>query len=570
MRRLVLKELLLLSKKEKKAKKITFSSETTVIIGDNGTGKSSLIKSIYHTLGADVQFDSKWKSANVSSLISFLYGDKNYSLLRNNDRFSLFDSNFNLVKSVLGITTGISPILASLFDFNLKLKNHKNGYLLATPAFQYLPYYVDQDKGWLNPWCSFEGLGQFIKSDKDILEYHVGIKPKEYYDANEKIDGIKTESNRLKSELDGLIYARDKLEAENKGIEFNIDIESYKAEIDLLLLESRKLNKIQNQFKARLIKLNNEKISIEQQITALELSLKELDADYNYATNKILDDHIECPTCGTDFENSFIHRFSIAEDVSICQDMLIALKEQLVSVNGEILKAENDFLQNKSHTDKIEKFLNEKKGVVQFKDIIKSESQKEIKQVFKNGINSYNEKIDKLCIEEERFKDERKKYTDKLRSKRIKEYYNTMIESSLFKLNLYNKTLEDYKDLPTKIKDSSGSDKPRALMAYYYSVLKTIHEFSTSAFFPIVIDSPNQQDQDDANKVGIIKFALNEKPVDFQLILGSVELYGVPYNGCFINLGNDNRYSLLSEDEFNEVDSIISPLLEQAYSNEDL
>ena len=50
MRRFVLKELLLISQKEKKAKLVSFHPQFTLLKGANSTGKSSLIKSIFSSL----------------------------------------------------------------------------------------------------------------------------------------------------------------------------------------------------------------------------------------------------------------------------------------------------------------------------------------------------------------------------------------------------------------------------------------------------------------------------------------------------------------------------------------
>lgn len=72
MKRMIIKEIKLVSFLEEKAKKVIFHPNITVIKGDNHTGKSSLIKSIYWTFGADPKdLHPKWKNANVISLVKF-------------------------------------------------------------------------------------------------------------------------------------------------------------------------------------------------------------------------------------------------------------------------------------------------------------------------------------------------------------------------------------------------------------------------------------------------------------------------------------------------------------------
>ena len=52
------------------------------MIGTNDVGKSSLIKSIYHTLGADVSFGSKWEDADVISLLKVDIDGKELKFLK--------------------------------------------------------------------------------------------------------------------------------------------------------------------------------------------------------------------------------------------------------------------------------------------------------------------------------------------------------------------------------------------------------------------------------------------------------------------------------------------------------
>ena len=67
MSKLVFEELYLFSCSEKKAKVITFSPLKNVITSSavDGTdrGKSVIMKSLYHTLGADCYFEDKWNDS---------------------------------------------------------------------------------------------------------------------------------------------------------------------------------------------------------------------------------------------------------------------------------------------------------------------------------------------------------------------------------------------------------------------------------------------------------------------------------------------------------------------------
>src|SRR5258708_2004365 len=83
------------------------------------------------------------------------------------------------------------------------------------------------------------------------------------------------------------------------------------------------------------------------------------------------------------------------------------------------------------------------------------------------------------------------------------------------------------------------------------------HRHSTSAFCPIVIDTPVQQDQDKTNAARMISFCLSETPADSQLILGTVSLHGVKYDGHVIE--TDTKNKLLRAGLFEEVSEILKP-----------
>ncbi|KIZ32710.1 hypothetical protein OO18_29515, partial [Raoultella ornithinolytica] len=70
--------------------------------------------------------------------------------------------------------------------------------------------------------------------------------------------------------------------------------------------------------------------------------------------------------------------------------------------------------------------------------------------------------------------------------------------SYLEQLDVSNYSAQDVTKLPARISET-GSDLPRTILAYFLAILNTVNQFSTSFFAPVVIDSPNQQDQDVKN-----------------------------------------------------------------------
>lgn len=81
----------ILSLRDKKGFSFKFSPDINIITGENDTGKSSFIKSLYHTLGADVRLDKKWKEDNFVSKVVICVNNRDYAFLRHEKRISIFD-----------------------------------------------------------------------------------------------------------------------------------------------------------------------------------------------------------------------------------------------------------------------------------------------------------------------------------------------------------------------------------------------------------------------------------------------------------------------------------------------
>jgi hypothetical protein len=107
-----------------------------------------------------------------------------------------------------------------------------------------------------------------------------------------------------------------------------------------------------------------------------------------------------------------------------------------------------------------------------------------------------------------------------------------------------------YKRIDCTISET-GSDLPRALLAYYLAFIHTMRSSTQSLLCPLIIDTPVQQDQDATNAARMIDMCLNGAPADTQIILGTVGLHGVQYAGSTI--GTENKYRLLNKSDYQEV-----------------
>ena len=204
MKKLIFNEVSILSKVEKAARREEFGPAINLLTGENDVGKSTLIKCLYHALGAEVPGlqNTHWKNAKPIYCIKFVLNGTAYAIVRDEKYFGVFDIHEKLIGRFVGISgeKGIAHFLNPLLNFRIELERAEDGRLgLAGPAFYFLPFYVDQDEGWTKSWASFNGLQQFNSYRKNMLEYHLGVRPQSYYDAKKRYVQLSEERAKLET-----------------------------------------------------------------------------------------------------------------------------------------------------------------------------------------------------------------------------------------------------------------------------------------------------------------------------------------------------------------------------------
>lgn len=570
MKRLVFEEIQILSYKERKAIKIKFNPKKTIIKGANQVGKSSLIKSIYYTLGATPSvLNPNWLKAEPITYLKFNVDGLKYAVLRYDK------SKYVVINDSREITShnfkSLSSFLNQIFDFNLIITNRKGEAENPSPTYLFLPFYIDQDKNWNDSWNSFSGLQQFSNWKKPLLDYHSGIKGNKYYETKTSLDSTKIELDETKIEIDALNKILRGIREKLNNEDFSITVDDFSNEITELLGECEILKSEQNKLKQKLTDLYNHKSVIDSRILIVEKAINETKADYKYALN--YDEDIDCPMCGAHYENNFNERFSIAEDEESLQDLLTELKIEQIKINEDIAKYDKSFIEKKIDFEKIEQLLNSKKEEIKLVDIIENEGKKKVNEIFKNEQNLIYQKIGeaktKFDLLEKKLKEINKEGENRKQS--IMTLYRSKLTNYLKELNIdVEKTSKNlFERMDAKVNEQ-GSNLPRALLAYYFSFLQVMNKYSTSTFCPIVIDSPNQQEQDEENRKAIMNFIHKNQPENSQIIMGLVDDIDTSLFKGDIRILDNDKYSLLKDYIFDEVNEEILPIIEKGVFRDEL
>ena len=484
MKTLLFREILLASHKERRARKIKFHPHVTVIKGPNDTGKSSVVKALFQTFGADpTNIHPRWKEAEVSSLVKFSIDGRGYCIYRQGRSYSLFSDSGELIATYSSVTNELGLQLAQLCDFQLVLPNQDRQPTTPPPAFMFLPYYIDQDSGWKSNWSSFDRLRQFPAWRSSVVNFHTGIRPNRWYE-------LKAEVRRKEKEREAPVVRERMLSETLKRlreqilrIRFDIDVEFYKREIDRLLVACDSLCQKEEEYRNKLVDLDSERIRLETQKAVVLHAKAELEADYEFAT-RLDEPEVECPTCGAAYSNSFAERFAIACDEDRCINLLQQIQEDLRAVEKQIHHHRQSLSDATAELRQVNSLLAEKQGEITLNDLIKNEGRREAARTLRNDLEEVQGEIAKIDAALREVNDEIAKFEDRKRSTRITKEYREWMRRSLAQLNVIALDEKSYRRIDCAIKES-GSDLPRALLAYVFSILHVIKSHGVLMFLSI-------------------------------------------------------------------------------------
>lgn len=530
MQSLKFSRLLVLSNSEKSANQFEFSKTLNLITAnDNSVGKSTLLKLIFWTFGCEPEFDTTWKSKDCTAVVEFEIANKLYKIKRYKNQVTLVEPNSEIY-SFDKITGEYSKKIAEIFQFKALLPNQSTNELeTPPPAYYFIPFYIDQKRSWSTAWNNFENLGQYRGWKETIIKYHIGLLAPEHFDIEIEKSDKKFSQNIVKKEIDKIetaieivsTYIPESLTTVTSVNELQILTESIK--IDLLKLQEEQEELLEN------IALNNSELShLNHQKEITEKIIIELDSDYRFTIENIPDDEVECPLCGTIHENSIINRASILVDKSQAETQLFELKKAIEKTQNKISRSNLKLIQVKDRIDDINsKYVIENKSdkKINFNQIIESIAGNSIKEnVEKTKIEKVNA-VHEIENEIKQLKAEQKNLITKEIVEDRNETFISLFTDYLKELAYSSINLSEINsplDYNKVIREGGAAEGTRGILAYYLSVYKMVEKYQNEIFAPLVIDTPNQQEQSGTNYEKIVTLLLN-KFGNGQVFIGAME-----------------------------------------------
>ncbi len=552
MNKLVIKRLLIFEPATKRGKKICFNKGVNVISSSqkdgNKVGKSVIMKSIYHTLGADCFFDDMWTETQKLYYIDFSVNSVNYSVYRNQRLFKLYEES----KLVLAtVDRGeLSEVLSRIYDFKVLLPNrNENELVLTPPSFIYLLNYTDQDYMSGSKFASFDKLGQFEGFKENTIYNHFGIFNEEYFMATRVIEELKREEQKLNKERELLENMLVKINDYLKGNDAPTNIETLEVELKKIDEEYSEVICSLNKIKSKLTTLRNEKIELHEAIFTLQK-----ESNIELKTIKTLKTDT-CPICKNEIESSnlIINKSNHFEDLIIIKQELEAA---FIEVDLHLKKKQNEYEQLLSRRNTFEQQI--------------SPNKKNISSVLSHM--GYTKTKENLLFElgtiNLKFKENNEKLNEN--KKLLKEYNDIKIEANnkYYQYLLKAKEFFGLEEIDDRKFESirlnftaGGSNKPLATIMWHISLLNVKFSYNKNSIrFPIVFDSPNNVEADDTKKHDLLYYIFNHYDKDSQLIVSTLGFDENEFKDFridqIIKLTN-NKYELLNEKDYNENSDVL-------------
>ncbi len=530
MQSLKFSRLLVLSNSEKSASQFEFSKTLNLITAnDNSVGKSTLLKLIFWTFGCETEFDTTWKSKDCTALVEFEISNRLYKIKRYKNQVTLVEPDSNIT-TYEKITGEYSKKIAEIFKFKALLPNQNTNELeTPPPAYYFIPFYIDQKRSWSAAWNNFENLGQFRNWKETIIKYHIGLLTPEHFDIEIEKSDKKFNQNIVKKEIDKIetaieivsSYIPEPLTTVTSVNELEILTESIKN--DLLKLQEEQEELLEA------LALNNSELShLNHQKEITEKIILELDADYRFTIENIPDDEVECPLCGTVHENSIINRASILVDKSQAETQLSEIKKALDKTEKKVSQSNLKLIEVKNRIEEINsKYVIENKNdnKINFNQIIESIAGNSIKE---NVEKTKIEKVNQVHEIENEIKSLKTEQKNLITKEMVEDRNDTFI--SLFTYYLKELAYDSINlseinsplDYNKVIREGGAAEGTRGILAYYLSVYKMVEKYKNEVLAPLVIDTPNQQEQSGTNYERIVTLLLN-KFGNGQVFIGAME-----------------------------------------------
>lgn len=504
MKRLAIKKLIVISQSESRSLEIPFENGLNIILGGNKTGKSSIIKSIFTTLGCECKrIETDWKKLISAYLLFFKYGEKHFCVVRQGKKFQIFENNEDSNSCIIETEAfhEYSNCLMDILEIKMPCISKDGKQFNVTPPLLFRFQYIDQDEGWSRIADSFSNVAYIKDWKPNTNKYVCGYLDDTYYELQaQKAEHI-LEKDDKKKELNYNHSFVSRITSTLTQIENIESVEEVTTDIESLLAKAEELRKMQFSYNAEMTVLENDIYVNQHKLHVVEHNLIETKKDIEFAMTQ--EDELVCPICGTIYSNGLEEQLNITSDYAHCEKLITELRNSISIATEELEELKEKYNGVSLEIQSIEQKVRNSQQLLSYSSFYKKKGQYEIYESCKRQLEVLQGEIDsyvsKIAIIDEKINEKKSKERSKDIREDIEGYCRTLADA----INL-PKTFIKLRDF-VQIIDRTGSETPR-LVYMYQSALYLYNLYRTNSPFNFyVVDTPNQQGQDAENLGSIFK-----------------------------------------------------------------
>ena len=482
----------------KKYNEFKFINGINIISGKNKHGKSTLIKSIMHTLGFEVK---KW--ANDYKTNNFLYkiilqmGEKKCSISRYKNYFIVDNKIMNLKE--------YRVFLSEILNIKIKFKhksddeNDEVKEIIPYPSDIFLYSYIDQDSSFNEILYKSNYKNYFYQPNdwKNMFKYYVEIYNEDLYNLEKEHHDLGKEIGNLNKKIKDIKEWILSLGIKEEDY-ISIDENEFKEEIKI--------------FTEKILEITNKKnqLELKKLVETSKLRSKELEKlnlEFIYSN---LEEDVTCQLCHSKIDDTFIEYYKkelnkqyVLESYSLCL-------EEIKKINNEIKKLDKSINEIAEKLKVIKNLKGNKEKYFRLDDIIKKNANLRIIININTLIKEMSENI---LTKQTLYNDLRKKISEikenlKIKNDEINNYYKEELKriSRYFLKSELDSFQDKFLDFNVKGTGASVLLKKISLYFVYTQILIKYSKIK----FPLIWDSIIKEAIDGENDKDLNDFVNNE------------------------------------------------------------
>lgn len=464
---------------------------------DNHVGKSSLLKSLYYTLGTEVDYDPVWDKRTKLYAVTICVNGIDYRVARFQKSFVVFKGT-ELILMTRSVSHDLAKMYEELFSFAVYLPNKETKKIeMAPPAFSFMPYYIDQDTGWSGLYNSFASIDQYKKDDRiKSLYYHLNIYTKSTVGLMAQRDQIKDEIEKLQKEEERIRITLNALSKEIQNLlpaesieELELNLQIPKEQIATLV---KKVGEARNKIQSLETILNQH----EHQLQVIK-EYRKIKTNISNTEKKGLN---TCPNCGYTFDDEIYDvvrsNYSVQNEDYMCQQIELIID----SILQELDRYKNQYVELMTELEEQEQAFDESQDT--YKVYVRQRG-------LKDSITHFSQQLSCNLNKRSDYEETLKKIAKEIRKlpnkKDVEEQYVEYVRLNIIKLDAWNSAYDGNIKLLKPMK-AQGTLENKIILAQFVALFQTMEYFNSSAIrFPFVIDSPRAKEASNTSSKDIIK-----------------------------------------------------------------